>query len=102
MGRYTRTVILRKYEFERRNQLIAFLEDNVTLDSVRQFVQKTIRPAPRLYIQVRKVIEKEDKPLPTGAVIPEDPPSVRQWDGGDDTVSKFQSTAAWAYLDMSV
>ena len=40
------------HNYERRNKLIQFLSDGITLDALRQFVATTLTDARRLYLQV--------------------------------------------------
>lgn len=60
-----------------------------------------VKLAPRLYVQVKKVIEKEDKALPEGATTPIDPPSLRKWVGRDAAFKDFASTS-WQSQNLVV
>ena len=69
----------------------------------RSFLNDKVRSAPRLYVQVKKVLEKEDKPLPEGAVTPEDPPDLRRWTGVEDgAVKEFKASTEWVALNDKV
>ncbi|CAK9065940.1 unnamed protein product [Durusdinium trenchii] len=83
-GRYQSEFFQRTYDFDRRDRKIQFLESGqVTLQSLRAFVAE-IRAAPLFYVQVRKVLDKEDKPLPENAVVPKDPPDLRILQGYEE------------------
>lgn len=101
-ARYTRAFMLRTYDFERRQRLIAHLEQTATLESLRAFVREQVRPAPRLCVQVRKRVEKEDKPLPEDASVREDPEGLRRWEGLAETVRNFAGTAEWLSLNSEI
>jgi len=89
MGRYRMQVSDRKYDFGLRQRMIDFLEDGVTLMSLRTFVQETVVPAPRLYIQIKKLITKDDKPLPDLAEVVADPPELRVVSGISEMVGSL-------------
>merc|ERR1712232_1022057 len=82
-GRYSKEFSSRSYDFARRGRLIARLESGVTREQLLAFLHENVQTASRLYVQVRKVLEKEDKALPEGATIPDDPPGLRKWTGYD-------------------
>lgn len=86
----------RTFDFERRAKMIQFLEDVASREGLISFLKEKVLTAPRLYIQVKKVLDKQDKALPDGAVVPEDPADIRRWSGPADAVVKdFESSAVW-------
>jgi len=102
-GRYSRHWTYRTYAFGHRAELIEFLERGVTPDQLRSFLNDKVRPASRMYVQVKKVLEKEDKPLPEGAVTPEDPPDLRRWTGVEDAaVKEFKASTEWISINDKV
>jgi len=98
MGHYSRAFTNRSYDFARRGRMIEYLDKGVTLDILRSYVREQVRTASRLYIQVTKVLEKEDKALPEGATVPADSSDLRKWAGRSPTVSEFAASAAWSPL----
>jgi insulysin len=94
-SRYSREFTHRSYDFGHRDSLIAHLEKGMCLADLRTYVRDCVKTAPRLYVQVKKVLEKEDKALPDGAEVPEDPPTLRTWSGYEATVREFTSTCEW-------
>ncbi|CAE7760635.1 mug138 [Symbiodinium pilosum] len=98
--RYGRIFLDRTFEFDRREKCIRFIESS-TLAMLRSFVRDEMRKAPRMYVQVKKLLDKEDKPLPDGAVIPE-PENFRRWNTHVEAVKSFASTAKWNPLNSSV
>ncbi|CAE7029230.1 Ide [Symbiodinium natans] len=71
-SRFHTPFVKRTYDFDRKDKQIALLESGeVNLAELQRFVREDIRAAPALYVQVRKVLEKPDKPMPEGAVVPE-------------------------------
>merc|ERR1712137_1144195 len=100
-GRYQREFLYRTYNFAHREQLTEYVESSVTLASLRSFVNDQVKPSPRMYVQIKKVLEKEDKPLPEGATTPPDPPSLRKWEGRDAAFNDFASTT-WLYQNSSI
>jgi len=102
-GKYSRHWTYRTYAFGHRAKLIEFLERGVALDQLRSFLNDKVRSAPRMYVQVKKVLEKEDKPLPEGAVTPEDPPDLRRWTGVEDAaVKEFKASTEWVAINDKV
>lgn len=100
---YSGEFLHRSYDFERRERSIAFLEsDAFTICALRSFLRDMVRSAPRLYIQVKKVLDREDKPLPPGAVIPQDPPSLRRWEGHEAGLNKFKEIAESLSIDRRI
>mmetsp|Transcript_67161 Transcript_67161/g.160842 ORF Transcript_67161/g.160842 Transcript_67161/m.160842 type:complete len:993 (+) Transcript_67161:72-3050(+) len=89
----------RTWEFARRIKATKFLETSVSLDGLRTFVKEKLASAPRLYQQVKKTMQKEDKPLPAGNEIPPIDPSWRCWDGHKETVAAFVKEATWKPLN---
>jgi len=98
---YNKQFLHRSYDFAHRAKLIAFLEKGMTLDTLRAYLREHVRPASRLYVQVKKVLEKEDKPLPDGASTPQDPPDLRRW-SGEEAAGEFAGGARWVPLDAAV
>lgn len=93
--RLLKFVSWRTYEFDRREKCKAFLKEKADLESMRVFLREKVRPAPRLYIQVKKVLDKPDKELPEGASVPDDAPDLRKWSGYQEVVSNFGASATW-------
>lgn len=85
----------RTYDFTRRQQVIDELEKPLTLESLRQFLSDVVMEAPRLYIQVKKVLDKPDKELPDGSTMPSDTDDLRIWTAREQTVQDFVSAAEW-------
>jgi len=94
-SRYNTELQHRTYDFERRDKLIALL-DVMKIDTFLAFVVK-MSCAPRLYVQVHRVLAKDDKPLPDGASTPEDPATLRRWFGPDVT----QGSAELEWVEMN-
>ncbi|CAJ1358395.1 unnamed protein product [Effrenium voratum] len=93
----------RSYEFDRRDRKIAFLESGaVSRASLGDFVKGPVRTAPKLYVQVRKVLDKEDKPLPEGAVVPEDPPELRHWRGYAEGIRERSMLRTWHCMNTKI
>ncbi|CAE7210328.1 IDE [Symbiodinium natans] len=67
--RFSRVFTDRTFDFDRRARSIRFVEAS-TLEMLRSFVRDQVRKAPRIYSQVKKLLDKEDKPLPSDAEIP--------------------------------
>jgi len=96
LRRYSGAFAKRTFDFDRIERSIAFVEsDACSLDGLRGFLRDTLASAPRMYSQVRKVLDKADKELPEGAVIPSDPESLRQWTTHTETIEEFAKTAEW-------
>jgi secreted Zn-dependent insulinase-like peptidase len=92
----------RTYDFGARKRLIKLLESSVTLSSFKAWMKENVPSAPRLYMQVSKVVEKEDKPLPEGATVPPDPADLTIWTGRDGIVEAFEkATPGWKVWDGS-
>mmetsp|Transcript_83765 Transcript_83765/g.200968 ORF Transcript_83765/g.200968 Transcript_83765/m.200968 type:complete len:993 (-) Transcript_83765:112-3090(-) len=98
--RFSRVFMDRSFDFERREKCIRFVEAS-TLAMLRSYVRDHVSKAPRIYMQVKKVLEKEDKPLPSGASVPS-ADSFRRWNTHVETVSSFASSAKWNSLNSSV
>merc|ERR1712156_188531 len=94
--RFSRIFMDRSFDFERREKCIRFVEAS-TLSMLRSYVRDHVKKAPRIYMQVKKVLEKEDKPLPSGATVP-GADSFRRWNTHVETVSSFASSAKWNSL----
>lgn len=102
MDRYTRRFLNRTFDFGRRQRVIDFLETSATLTSLRAFLTDTLQHAPRFFSQIKKVLDKPDKPLPEGRTIPEDPKELRHWRDHQETVRSFHDSATWIALNSSV
>eukprot|EP00747_Dinoflagellata_sp_TGD_P008788 gnl/TRDRNA2_/TRDRNA2_118403_c1_seq1.p1 gnl/TRDRNA2_/TRDRNA2_118403_c1~~gnl/TRDRNA2_/TRDRNA2_118403_c1_seq1.p1 ORF type:complete len:401 (-),score=92.38 gnl/TRDRNA2_/TRDRNA2_118403_c1_seq1:31-1116(-) len=100
LGHYSNAFNQRTYDFGRRKRTIEFLE-NVTLASLRTFAKERASVASRLYTQVRKVLDKPDKPLPEGAVVPEDPADLRKWTTHKEAVKTFHESATWEMFNSA-
>jgi len=93
----------RSYDFSRRERSIDFVEsDACSLDALKTFVREELKPAPRMYNQVNKVLAKEDKPLPEDSKIPIDPDSLRKWTEHQEVVEEFQKSADWMVMNNQV
>jgi len=104
-ARYSRAFLHRTYDFKRRSDLIEFLEAGLSLEGFRSFVRDDVLPAPRLYVQVKKQLEKEDKPLPQDAAVEmqPDPPDLRKWNGlTDAAVAEFAQDTEWVAISASI
>ena len=78
--------------------MIEFLENGISLEDIRQFSKQVVASAPRLYIQIHKVLERPDKQLPDGGEESKPNPVDREWCGPvDDVLSQFHHTAEWFY-----
>mmetsp|Transcript_22936 Transcript_22936/g.41816 ORF Transcript_22936/g.41816 Transcript_22936/m.41816 type:complete len:146 (-) Transcript_22936:48-485(-) len=95
MGQYLGFLTSRTFEFDKKERLIEELEKPLTLESLREFVRDVILKAPKLYIQVKKVLDKPDKELPEGATMPTDPDNLRCWTGREEAIQEFVPTAEW-------
>lgn len=86
------------HNYGRRNELIQFLSDGITLDALQQFVATTLSGARRLYLQVHKKIDQPDKEL-TDAERKEPNPVDREWSGKlDDVLAAFHGDADTIWL----
>jgi len=95
-GRWSRAFSDRTYDFGSLDRRVAYLEKDVTLETLRKFVREQIVPASKLYVQISKVVDKPDKPLPEGKVTPPDPPAVTKWSGLEGVVEAFEkNTPGW-------
>jgi len=101
MSRYARYFADRTYDFGVRQRAIDYLEKSVTLDKLRAFVKDVVRESPRLYVQVKKALAKEDKALPEGAEMPSDA-NITRWVGHAGPVEAFAASARWVQLNSSV
>jgi len=101
LGRYSKVFADRSFDFGRRQQSIDFIDSTVTLDSFRTYVREHVQTAPRLCTQVNKTMAKEDKPLPDGATVPEDPAELRKWNTHTETVKEFKSSAEWRAINST-
>merc|ERR1712080_371539 len=96
LGLWARAFTDRTWDFDRRARSIHFLEGSTcSLNGLKAFVRDSVLGAPRIYCQVKKVIDEPDKPLPLGDKIPEDCRSLRVWSSHQETVAAFQHDAAW-------
>jgi len=104
-SRYSRAFLHRTYDFKHRSNLIEFLEAGMSLEVLRSFVSDDVVPAPRLYVQVKKVLEKEDKPLPQDAAaeMQPDTPDLRKWNGlTDAAAAEFAQGTEWAAISALI
>lgn len=101
-GRYSAAFQQRTYNFGRRAQLLAWVEEHATLDALKNFVRDEVLQAPSLCVQVHKVLDKEDKPLPEGEVIPQDPEGLRKWEGLEDVPAAFAATAEYVLTNRVI
>eukprot|EP00439_Symbiodinium_sp_Y106_P045172 s232_g5.t1 len=102
-GRFQTAFIKRSYDFDRRDKQIALLESGaVDLKEVQRFVREEVRAAPALYVQVRKVLDKPDKPLPEGSVIPEDPADLQVWRGYEEGVKQRELLKTWVPMNAEI
>jgi len=93
----------RSYDFSRRQRSIDFVEsDACSLDALKTFVREELKLAPRMYSQVNKVLDKEDKPLPEDSKIPVDPDALRKWTKHQEVVEEFQKSAEWRIMNNRV
>lgn len=102
MGRYDKGFADRTYDFTRRQQAIEYLENAVTFEKFQQFARERVQEAPRIFLQVKKAMVKDDKPLPAGNSIIEDPPEIRRWTSHVETVQAFSASTSWETLNSSV
>lgn len=100
-GHYHKQFAERTFDFGRRQRSIKFVE-GATLEGLRKFARETVKVAPRIYNQVKKVLAKEDKALPEGAVVPDDPPDLRKWTTRDECIESFGASAEWRALNTTV
>eukprot|EP00927_Polykrikos_kofoidii_P045069 TRINITY_DN3892_c0_g2_i1.p1 TRINITY_DN3892_c0_g2~~TRINITY_DN3892_c0_g2_i1.p1 ORF type:complete len:983 (+),score=151.68 TRINITY_DN3892_c0_g2_i1:148-3096(+) len=101
-GRYLGHMLNRTYDFERRQRAIDFVENVVSSEQLKSFVRTEVAAAPRIFSQVKKQNPKQDKDLPEGASIPEDPPILRKWNTHVETVQSFASSAVWRPISSAV
>lgn len=102
-GRFQTAFIKRSYDFDRKDKQIALLESGVVdLKELQRFVREEVRAAPALYVQVRKVLDKPDKPLPEGSVIPEDPADLQVWRGYEEGVKQRDSLKTWVAMNAEI
>lgn len=95
-GTYARHFQDRTYDFGAKKRMIGILEAPLTKSAFCDWVRSNVAPAARLFVQVKKVMDKPDKELPEGASIPEDPPDIRKWNGREDVIAEFERTCpAW-------
>lgn len=100
MGKFHRSFWMRTYDFDRHDHAIAFLENaESSLDRFKAFTRDKIAVAPRIYNQVNKVLNKQDKELPEGSTTPTDPESLRKWSTHTETVADFAKSAEWCKLN---
>lgn len=99
--RFARQLNERSFDFARRERGARFVEQT-TLEQFRSYVTETVMKAPQIYVQIKKVLEKDDKPLPSGASQFPDPTELRQWTGNESTVEAFGSTARWLPVNASL
>lgn len=99
--RYARQMNDRSFDFGRRERGASFVE-TLTLESFKSYVANTVMKAPQIYIQVKKVLEKDDKALPSGATNFPDPDGLRRWSGNETTVKSFGDSARWYPVNASV
>eukprot|EP00434_Breviolum_minutum_P006888 symbB.v1.2.006079.t1/scaffold332.1/size322744/14 len=99
--RFARQLNERSFDFARRERGARFVEQT-TLEQFRSYVTETVMKAPQIYVQIKKVLEKDDKPLPSGASQFPDPTELRQWTGNESTVEAFGSNARWLPVNASV
>jgi len=100
-SRYSRAFLHRTYDFRHRANLVEFLEAGLSLEDLRSYVRDDVLPAPRLYVQVKKALDRADKPLPqdTAAEIQPDPPDLRRWSGlTDAAIADFAQHTQWAAI----
>eukprot|EP00931_Biecheleriopsis_adriatica_P121218 TRINITY_DN96305_c0_g1_i1.p1 TRINITY_DN96305_c0_g1~~TRINITY_DN96305_c0_g1_i1.p1 ORF type:complete len:1087 (+),score=247.13 TRINITY_DN96305_c0_g1_i1:70-3261(+) len=103
MSRFNGQFSSRKYDFERIDRAIAYVESSAcSLDALRAFVREQVKAAPAFYSQCKKVLDKEDKELPAGGQIPVDPETLRSWTSHTETVEEFAKTAEWLPLNNEV
>jgi insulysin len=103
MGRYAGALSSRTFDFDRLNRSISFMEgDACSLEALRAFLKDALSGAPRMYSQVRKVLDKADKELPEGASVPEDPDGLRKWTTHVETIEEFKKTAEWIPFNNKV
>eukprot|EP00928_Gymnodinium_smaydae_P032010 TRINITY_DN23304_c0_g1_i3.p1 TRINITY_DN23304_c0_g1~~TRINITY_DN23304_c0_g1_i3.p1 ORF type:complete len:203 (+),score=38.10 TRINITY_DN23304_c0_g1_i3:312-920(+) len=95
LGLYHRFFTNRTYAFDRRKKALALCETSIKLDTLRTFVRDVLRKAPRIYNQVKKILDKPDKPLPDNAEIPADVEGLRLWTTHEETVKAFAASATW-------
>jgi len=66
MGRYKKAVLNRTYDFAVRGRILASLE-TITVADLQAYVKGTVRSSPHMYMQVKKITQKEDKAVPGDA-----------------------------------
>jgi len=101
-GHYLGSIVDRTYDFGRRERGIAYVEKEVKLARLKQFVTDQVRQASKIYVQVRKTNPKADKPLPDGAATPADPEGLRLWTTHADVVQSFAASASWLPVPSEV
>mmetsp|Transcript_42948 Transcript_42948/g.98611 ORF Transcript_42948/g.98611 Transcript_42948/m.98611 type:complete len:988 (+) Transcript_42948:103-3066(+) len=97
-----KAIVERTWDFGRRQKKEQLLEKSVSMEGLRAFTKDTLLPARRLYQQVKKTKEQDDKPLPAGECIPDKDPSWKSWSGHTDTVAAFIKEATWRPLNRDV
>ena len=101
--RYQLEFLMRSYDYDRRAKKIEFMESaEMSLANLRSFVTKDIREAPVFYTQVKKTLEKEDKPLPENASVPEDPPDLRIWQGYEEGCRQRDLLETWLPMNTEI
>eukprot|EP00435_Cladocopium_sp_Y103_P035094 s3612_g9.t1 len=115
--RYQSEFLMRTYDYDRRAKKIDFVQrrldfgnglqdqkiggsvqrprycDEMTLAKLKGFVSE-IREAPLFYVQVKKVLDKEDKPLPENVSVPEEPGLSEERSSRDVAAHEHRDRAA--------
>lgn len=93
---------MRTYDYDRRAKKIDFMQsDEMTLAKLKGFVSE-IREAPLFYVQVKKVLDKEDKPLPENASVPEDPADLCIWQGHEEGCRQRDLLKTWLPMNTEI
>lgn len=100
-ARFTSQLHDRTFDFGRRERGAQFAE-TVTLASFKRYIRETVRKAPQLYVQIKKVLDKEDKPLPSNPNSFPDPEGLRRWTTYMETVASFGASAKWVPVNSAV
>jgi len=99
--RFLGAIYDRSFDFTRRQRSIEFLEGKASVEEAKKALAELAK-APRFYTQVKKTNPKEDKALPEGASIPEDPSTTRIWTTHQEAVKDFQASCTWQYYNTTV
>merc|ERR1712228_615324 len=103
LGRYGRAFSDRVWDFERRQRSVDFLEGSqCSLAALKSFVGEKMVGARQICCQVKKVLDKPDKPLPEGESTPAAAASLREWTTHVETIASVQKDLKWLQLNDKI